>query len=237
MNYVVTEDKKSGFYIWNAIIKSASKNVSVVSAGGKDQLYYKVRGLPLKQGDAVLIAIDDIGESVRHIMVNIREYCTGCGVRVDFTAYYCIEEAMISYSKWVYRCPNVPTANSTNTRDMQCYNAFSAIRRCIINGIAYDPLDMAECKEFIRDYKLFKSTKEEILAKVLGVYTKNNNYWVGSNKDISKCWLASCCNNDDVRKAKYFCSNNKNINKSETLKEKMVDLCSKSMLYREVHKI
>jgi hypothetical protein len=43
MNYVVTEDKKSGFYIWNAIIKSASKNVSVVSAGGKDQLYYKVR--------------------------------------------------------------------------------------------------------------------------------------------------------------------------------------------------
>ena len=238
MQYIITEDEVSGLKLWKKIgdffKKKYGVKVHVDTSRGNKNLCDKIKSLNITKKDKLLIALDDLGKETETIYTQIENYCEALGIEYQFTEYYSIEEAFISYTGWQKR--GVNWQNSAKNKD--CCNAFKAIQQAINNGIiAYEPSKMDGCLNFINSHLLTQSTKEEILTAVLSEYTKHSMYRVIS-KEISDCWLSDCCHDKPkIKQSCYYGKLNAAINKSELLKDKFKDLNQNSIFGVEFKKL
>lgn len=230
MRYIVTEDAKSGFQFWKALAHCIDKDIVVICGRGNKGMLNAVKGLPLKPNDYLLVALDRIGDAVEDILTGIIKYCNFKKVIVEFTEYYCLEEVFISYTGWGKRGINLPKEGS------ECDLAFNALRHCINADLLYNPLEIDACQKFINMFSLQRATKEHILTILLQQYTRKSTYRIGK-KSISSCWITDCCPMLADNPVVKLCNVNTNINKQETLRSKMKDLCNHSSIKKDVKKL
>lgn len=230
MNYIITEDKKSGYQFWSAVARTViNRQWVTISSAGKNNIYNTIRELNLSQNDRILVALDRV-EGIEDIIDILLKFCNAIGVSIQFTSYYYIEEMFISYRNWHKRGFNLPSTGSDIDR------AFKAVQDGIHNKGIYNPLKIKECQSFINKFSLQHSTKEHILTILLQQYTLKSTYRIGT-KSISKCWLHDCCIEKIDSPVRKLCNINKNINKAEKLSHKIKDLYENSILSREIHKL
>lgn len=147
----------------------------------------------------------------------IRNKCMEAFVEVKVTAYYCIEELMLSYSE-------VPRMYRESKPDQKMLNALEYVNYCIMNGIAYgvkrDAIKESGINliEHRNREKIAKYILSVVTRRMIGHFSIPDKSGVFTQNGSGRCWVFGC---DYIRtgmqdgeiknvcdlKCKYICKN------------------------------
>lgn len=264
MLYVITEDTNSGRDFWsvvfetllnpteyelvdfNTALSSTGKIVPVCGNCALDGLVDKALQ-KAKQGDALFVAFDSIGTSIRintktgkkekfdsgDFINNTSQKCKMMGVDFYVTSYYCFEEIYLSYIE-------VENIVATDSNKPQLAGVLKYVRECINNHSEYYDRNRPEVQSVIQLRRDAQKNKEHFADALLYQATyaiKTGRFTI--SKEASKplmCWIRDCQELSKVGKqnrkypTQYDCDNCVFKMKGCNTIDKLIDLNNNSLI-------
>jgi hypothetical protein len=256
MYYVLTEDSKSGFDVWSALIllgdttdsecevKSFGNNRGLSNAIGDIAKGREndVLGRSLTKNDIVIVAYDNFVKQFRREIKRNVTVLQNKGYNIVYCKYDSVEQVFLTFDYFLDWIGKLHGALDTHSKRL--LHVYRSFKQSSENGLPLFYKDKNLNTDVILQSYLDSigvydpalnapKTKEKVLASLIAEMTANTDFQVMKSK-FGPCWKLDCCwfKTQYGAQAKSRCGNKQLQSVSPIAKYKLMTLANTSILNR-----